>query len=310
MDGKEEEISERLAALAALEYEVRLVAGDGLGLDLAFLGNGIIVRELACLSDGRPSPAQLCRRIRAGDSLIAVNGTLLEPLALKDKVAVLIALGGDYKKEVVLRFIGREACSWGRPLIGSYDVYNKNPFASWLEPMEGSLAADEAYEYKMQNEPLSALRRDDDADDGDQQRKWQTVENMVDLGLMRPLSSPKSDSTGVIGPWETAGHLMVQQLINSKLMPWKYKLWEKDEEEDRIDAIRYLTERKWGEFERQHLNLGLVMAPEEMQTELDAIADDLHELWLCKRRASHSRYVSVVRIKFQDSSDISMRLIF
>eukprot|EP00624_Nannochloropsis_granulata_P006739 evm.model.NODE_5105_length_3359_cov_35.038700.1 len=295
-------VGSAILALAALEYEVRLVASSGLGLDLAFVGNGVVVRELAFLADGRPSPAQLCGRIRPGDALLAVNGMALERLALKDKLAVLLALAGEHDTEISLRFMAKEASSWTRSLInlglgatdgaeGSAQKEEINPFLPMVEPI--------ALSHPQQPRPPSSSLSVTPAPPStpstastshEQQR---AMEKMVELGLAAPKPGQSSG----------ADHLrqqqsVVQHFLTSTLLPWKTRFWEDGGKGGgggllglgRTHAGMASCRKKWGEFGQSEMSLGLMLAAEEMESDLDRIARDVRTVWTTEERASESRF--------------------
>jgi hypothetical protein len=295
-------VGSAISALAALEYEVRLVASSGLGLDLAFVGNGIVVRELAFLADGRPSPAQLCGRIRPGDALLAVNGVALEPLALKDKLAVLLALAGEHDTEIALRFMAKEASSWTRSLIGlglgagggtegGAHKEETNPFLPMVEPSTPSHAQHPRPSFSSPSAPPASPSMQTAAAAAQEQQ--QAMEKMVELGLVapKPGQSPGADQL-------RQQQSVVQQFLTSTLLPWKTRFWEEGGKGGcgdllglgRTHAGMSSGRKKWGEFGQSDMSLGLVLAPEEMESDLDRIARDVRTMWTTEERASESRF--------------------
>jgi len=295
-------VGSAISALAALEYEVRLVASSGLGLDLAFVGNGVVVRELAFLADGRPSPAQLCGRIRPGDALLAVNSVALEPLALKDKLAVLLALAGEHDTEIALRFMAKEASSWTRSLIGlglgaaggaegGAQKEETNPFLSMVEPSTPSHAQHPRPPLSSPSATPASLSMPSAAATAQEQQR--AMEKMVELGLAAPKPGQSLGADQL-----RQQQSVVQQFLTSTLLPWKTRFWEDGGKGGggdlpglgRTHAGMASGRKKWGEFGQSDMSLGLVLAPEEMESDLDRIARDVRTVWTTEERASESRF--------------------
>ncbi len=281
-----------ISALAALEYEVRLVASSGLGLDLAFVGSGVVVRELAFLADGRPSPAQLCGRIRPGDALLAVNGVLLEPLSLKDKLGVLLALAGEDDTEIALRFMAKEASSWSRSLVGlglggggAGGSTTSSETDLWAETPPLQLPPPPP---QPTPPPASPLTSETPTATTTEEQQRRAMEKVVELGLVAPKSA--GSATG-------AEHQsMVQQFLTSTLLPWKYRFWDEGGKGGAADLLGGghggggCGRKKWGEFGWSDANLGLVLAPEELGNDLERIAQDVQNVWITEERAHESHF--------------------
>lgn len=295
-------VGSAISALAALEYEVRLVASSGLGLDLAFVGNGVVVRELAFLADGRPSPAQLCGRIRPGDALLAVNGIVLEPLALKDKLAALLALAGEHDTEISLRFTAKEASSWTRSLVslglgaadGAEDTGQKEEINPFL-PMMGPITPSHLQQPRPPSPSLSVTPAPPSSSSTatSSQEQLRVMEKMVELGLAAP-NPGQSSGTDQLRQQQS----VVQHFLTSTLLPWKTRFWEDGGKGGagfflglgRTHAGMASCRKKWGEFGPSEMNLGLMLAPEEMKSDLDRIARDIWTVWTTEERASKSRF--------------------
>lgn len=280
LEGGGANVGSAISALAALEYEVQLVASGGLGLDLAFVGNGVVVRGLAFLADGRPSPAQLCGRIRAGDALLAVNGIALEPLALKDKLGVLLALAREEDTEILLRFMAKEASSWTRSLVGLG--------LGGAGGSGGGPAKEERSPSRPGGEPSSLSFPPSQAPAALMQDQERAIEKILEMGVTLP-------KHGLSNGADQLRHQqsLIQHFLTSTLLPWKSKIREEEEKSRSTQqkcAIAASEKKRWGEFFRSDMSLGLVLAAEEMENDLDRIARDVRTLWTTMDRANDSRF--------------------
>ena len=210
------EKDERLAVadLAALEYQVTLLAHKGVGLNMRLEGDMFVVQEV--VPEG---PAAASQRIRAGDMLLAVNGEDLHQLSFKDKIALLVWLGSATDGcPVLLRFKSHEAL--GRVERDHHDGAVANPFFPLLEEVgcragagagEGAL---EAYHHHLDGESLEDLL----------EQQTRLLADMLDVGLALPsalgrLAASGGGSPAGVPAWDNAGE-MVKRLMSSKLLTW------------------------------------------------------------------------------------------
>jgi hypothetical protein len=236
-------------------YEVTLSGPSGLGLELAFRGSTAFVKTLLPLSDGGPSPAQLCQTIRVGDVVLAVDGTLLEDLEMEERVALLMTLRQRARTQVTL-------------LLSSSSL--SPPRLSATEQENGSTPPHIASRYSS---PIKA-----------EEERRKALGLLADLGLVMPANLP------LLTQLEQADEEEEEEegyggrgAVTSRLLPWKWRAKADTPEQSRTGGRGRRRRKRWGEFEEGEASMGLVLDPQEMERQLEEIASDV--LRLLRRRA-------------------------